>query len=163
MKEGAVMGASPAEVVAKCDITFAMLADPEAALQASGGGACDLGCMRAGHAGHHQLLHGGLGGLHRPCARLPWPSGVLVAHTSTKGKPAAVRLFHGCPCACVLLRWCSVTRVCCRAWQQVSPALSHMFRPARPASVDKAGWGAGSEVYSFTCSMPCKGRHAAKL
>jgi hypothetical protein len=35
VNEGAVMGSTPAEVVQKCDITFAMLSDPEAALQAS--------------------------------------------------------------------------------------------------------------------------------
>ncbi|KAG1673672.1 hypothetical protein FOA52_010540 [Chlamydomonas sp. UWO 241] len=33
VSEGAIEGASPAEVVAQCDITFAMLSDPEAAIQ----------------------------------------------------------------------------------------------------------------------------------
>lgn len=33
VSEGALLGSSPADVVAKCDITFAMLADPEAALK----------------------------------------------------------------------------------------------------------------------------------
>ncbi len=31
--EGAILGESPAAVVAKCDITFGMLSDPDAALQ----------------------------------------------------------------------------------------------------------------------------------
>jgi glyoxylate/succinic semialdehyde reductase len=33
VSEGALLGASPADVVSKCSITFAMLGDPEAALQ----------------------------------------------------------------------------------------------------------------------------------
>jgi glyoxylate/succinic semialdehyde reductase len=36
--EGAVAAASPCEVVEQCDITFAMLADPEAALKVGAGG-----------------------------------------------------------------------------------------------------------------------------
>eukprot|EP00775_Hariotina_reticulata_P010437 gene10437-10595_t len=41
--EGAVLASSPADIVQQCDITFAMLADPEAALKAalSPGGVVD--------------------------------------------------------------------------------------------------------------------------
>jgi len=35
VKEGAIAASTPAEVVQKCDVTFAMLADPSAALQAA--------------------------------------------------------------------------------------------------------------------------------
>ena len=36
VQEGALLAASPAECMAKCDYVFAMLADPEAALQVGG-------------------------------------------------------------------------------------------------------------------------------
>lgn len=48
VSEGAVMGATPAEVVQKCDITFAMLADPEAALQVVFGASGVLEGLSAG-------------------------------------------------------------------------------------------------------------------
>ena len=45
--EGAVAAASPCEVVEQCDITFAMLADPEAALKVGieGIGSSCPGCL----------------------------------------------------------------------------------------------------------------------